>query len=268
MPKVSVIMPVYNTSKFLKESIESILFQDFQDFEFIILDDASTDNSYEILEQYAWKFPNIKLIRNEKNKWISYTRNLLISQAQTDFIATQDSDDISLPWRLRIQYEFLLNNPDFWAVSGNNIIIDEDWTQIWYRKYSDNISDVILKKSPLSNPSSLFRKNIFEKLWGYEEWLNYGEDYDLWLKMYYHWYKLKNIDVNFLKLRIRAWQTKSDKLKQTLKNTIYLQEKYVRLWIKASVSDKIYLIFEKILYLFPKIIILWLFKTLEYQRWK
>jgi glycosyltransferase involved in cell wall biosynthesis len=53
MPKVSVIMPVYNTSKFLKESIESILHQDFQDFEFIIVDDASTDNSYEILEQYA-----------------------------------------------------------------------------------------------------------------------------------------------------------------------------------------------------------------------
>ena len=95
MPKVSVIMPVYNTEKYLPQAIESILNQDFSDFEFIILDDCSKDKSFEICQLYAQKDKRIKLFKNKENKWISFCRNKLISLAETNLICSQDSDDIS-----------------------------------------------------------------------------------------------------------------------------------------------------------------------------
>ena len=263
-PLVSVIMPVYNTKDFVWEAIESILNQTFEGFEFIIVDDCSTDGSYEILKEYVNKDERIRLYRNTKNQWISYTRNKLISLATTDYIATQDSDDVSTEIRLDQEYKFLNKNQNYWVVSWNNEIIDEKWKKIWLRKYSDNIPSVILKKSPVSNPTTMFRKSFFEKVWWYEKNLDYWEDYDLWLRFYLKWYKIKSLPLVLLRYRVRKWQTKSDKLKQTLRNTIKLQEKYIDKWIKPSLSDRIYIFLEKCLLMLPSNIILWLFKFLEY----
>ena len=261
---VSVIMPVYNTKDFVWEAIESILNQTFKEFEFIIVDDWSTDGSYEICEEYAKKDKRIRLYKNDKNSWISYTRNRLLSLAETDYIATQDSDDVSCNDRLKLEYEFLSKHNDYWVVAWDNEIIDEEWKKIWLRKYSDNISSIILKKSPVSNPTTMFRKSFFDEVWWYEKNLNYWEDYDVWLRFYLKWYKIKNLDKVLLKYRVRKWQTKSDKLKQTLKNTIKLQEKYIKKWIKPSISDRIYIFLEKCLLMLPSNIILWLFKILNY----
>lgn len=263
--KISVIMPVYNTKKYLKESIESILFQTFKEFEFIIVDDFSTDWSYELLQEYEKKDDRIKLYRNEKNMGISFTRNELIALSNTNLIVTQDSDDISELNRLELQYNFLINNSNYSAVSSNNFIINGNSEIIWKRVYNENIKNIILKKSPLSNPASMFKKDIFLELWWYEDWLNYWEDYDLWLKMYMNWYKLKVLNIFLLKLRIRRWQTKSSKLKETLRNTINLQKKYIKLWIKPSFSDRIYIFLEQILLFLPNMVILKLFKILEYK---
>lgn len=266
--KISVIMPVYNTASFLKESIESILNQTFIDFEFIIVDDFSNDWSYEILKQYQDKDNRIKLSRNDKNMGISYTRNKLISLTSTNYILSQDSDDISLENRLEISYNFLENNLNFWVVSGNNIIIDEKSNIIWYRKYSDDIKNTILKKSPISQPSCMFRKDIFFKLDWYDKSLNYGEDYDLWIKFYHNWYKIKNIDKDLIKYRIRKWQSKSDKLKQTIKNTIFIQKKAIKNWLKPNFWDNIYIFLENILLFLPDSLVLFLFKKLEYKNAK
>ncbi len=269
MPKISVIMPVFNTEKYLDDSIQSILNQSFCDFEFIIVDDCSTDTSFEICEKYAKKDKRIQLYRNKKNMWISFTRNRLISLSQTNYIATQDSDDISEKERLKLCYEFLENNKNYAVVSGNNTIIDEAWKIIWCRKYSDHIENTILKKSPISGASSLFRKDVFEKVWWYDATLNYGEDYDLWLRLFANSYKIKNLQENLLQYRVRKWQTKSNKLKETLKNTLFIQKRAITKYkIKASFSDRVYHFLEKILLLFPDFLILWLFKKLEYKTWK
>jgi glycosyltransferase involved in cell wall biosynthesis len=266
--KISVIMPVYNTEKYVWEAIESILNQSFKYFEFIIIDDCSTDNSYNICKEYAKKDGRIKLYKNKKNMWISYTRNKLISLTNTNYIASQDSDDISLKDRLKLSYEFLEKNNDFWVVSWNNIIINEDWNKIWERIYSNNIEKTILKKSPISQPSSIFRKDIFLEVWWYDKHLNYWEDYDLWCKIFAKWYKIKNLDNFLIKLRIRKWQTKSSKLKQTIKNTILIQKKAEnKYWIKASFWDRIYRFLEYLLLLLPSSLIIYLFKKIEY-RWK
>jgi len=265
--KISVIMPVFNTEQFLEEAIESILKQNFKDFEFIIIDDFSTDNSFNICEKYAKKDARIKLYRNKKNMWISFTRNKLIQFSNTNYIASQDSDDISELNRLELEYNFLENNPDYWVVSWNNIIIDENWKNIWYRKYSNNIKKIILKKSPLSHPSSMFRKNLFFKLWWYDKNLNYAEDYDLWLKFYANNYKIKNLNSNLIRYRIWKWQSKSNKLKNTIKNTLFIQQRAIKqYWINATFSDYMYHFWEKILLCIPDRFVLFLFKKLEYKK--
>lgn len=267
-PKISVIMPVYNTKKYLQEASESILNQSFKDFEFIIIDDASTDWSYELLQEFAKKDLRIKLFRNEKNMWISFTRNKLIELSHTNYIASQDSDDISELNRLELCYNFLENNADFWAVSGNNFIINEDSEIIWKRVYSDDIKNIILKKSPISQPSSMFRKDLFLEVWWYDKTLNYGEDYDLWIKFFIKWYKIKNLDNDLIKYRIRSWQTKTDKLKETINNTIFIQKKAIKNGLNPTFSDKIYIFLEQILLFLPNVIILKLFKILEYKNAK
>ena len=267
--KISVIMPVYNTEKYVTEAIESILNQSFSSFEFIIIDDYSTDWSYEICKKYAKKDSRIKLFRNDENMWISYTRNKLISLTKTNYISSQDSDDVSLKDRLKKSFDFLEKNKDYAVVSGDNIIIDENSKEIWYRKYFDNIEKIILKKSPISQPSSMFRKDIFLEVNWYDKNLNYWEDYDLWCKIFAKWYKIKNLWKKLIKLRIRKWQTKFSKLKQTIKNTIFIQKRASKeYWIKASFSDKIYWFLEKSLLFLPGSLIMYLFKKLEYKKWK
>ncbi len=269
MPRISVIMPVYNTEKYVWEAIDSILNQTFSDFEFIIIDDGSTDTSWKIIQKYAKEDKRIKALKNEWNKGISYTRNKLISLTTTNYVASQDSDDISTSKRLERCYNFLEKNADFVVVSWNNIVIDEEWNVIWKREYSDNIKNVILKKSPISQWSSMFRKDVFEKAWWYDRKLNYGEDYDLWLKIFSKWYKIFNLDNNLYKVRIRSWQTKSDKLKETIKNTIFIQKKAIKkYWLQPSFSDKVYHFLEHCLLLLPNRLILWLFKKLTYKNAK
>lgn len=265
-PLVSVIMPVYNTKDYVWEAIESILNQTFKEFEFIIADDWSTDWSFEICQEYAEKDKRIRLYKNDKNEWLWYTRNRLLSLAITDYIASQDSDDVSMPNRLKLSYEFLEKHKEYWVVWWDTEIIDEEGKKIWYRTYSDNIPNVILKKSPVANPATMYRKSIFEEVWWYtkDKRLDWAEDYDLWLRFYLKWYQIKSINETFLKYRIRTGQTKSDRLKRTLRNTIMLQEKYRKLWIKASISDRIYIFLEKCLLMLPSNLIMWLFKILTY----
>ena len=109
-------MPVYNTKQWVWEAIESILNQTFEDFEFIIIDDYSTDGSYEICKEYEKRDKRIKLYRNDKNEWLCYTRNRLISLTSTDYIASQDSDDISKKDRLESEYMFLSKNTKYSVV--------------------------------------------------------------------------------------------------------------------------------------------------------
>ena len=107
-PRVTVLMPVHNAGQFLNEAIDSILNQSFKHFEFLIIDDGSTDNSAAIIESY--RDPRIRLLRNDRNMGITPTLNKGISLASCELIARMDADDISHPSRLQKQYGFCANN--------------------------------------------------------------------------------------------------------------------------------------------------------------
>ena len=135
-------MPAYNAEKYIGEAIESILNQTFKDFEFIIIDDCSTDKTWEIIQEYAKKDSRIRAFHNEHNLYISKARNLSIELSQCDILAIMDADDNSMPNRLEKQYNLLLNNPDIAVVGAFMEIIDELGKSILIRKYLEKDEDL------------------------------------------------------------------------------------------------------------------------------
>ena len=135
-------MPVFNAAPYLSESIESILKQTLTKFEFIIIDDHSTDNSWKIIKSYAHLDPRIRAYRNRLNLGVSITSNIAISLARCKYLARMDADDISTPDRLEKQYKYLKSNPQTIVVGGQCTIIDEENRVIGFKKFPTNTSDI------------------------------------------------------------------------------------------------------------------------------
>jgi len=130
IPAISVVMAVYNGEKYLRESIDSILGQTYSDFEFIIVDDCSTDSTPAILAEYANSDQRVRVLRNDTNLQMSKSLNVGIAAACGEYIARQDADDVSLPTRFQRQIEFLHDHPDTLALGTGIIIIDEDGREL------------------------------------------------------------------------------------------------------------------------------------------
>ena len=184
MPKISVVMPVYNGEKYLREAIDSILAQTFKDFELIIVDDASTDRTAEIITSYSDE--RIVYLKNDKNLKISDTLNKGIENSHGEYIARMDADDVSLPERLEKQAEFLDTHKEVYLV-GCSIEIFGEETENQKRTFSEDFSKVktdMLFSSPFAHPSVMMRSSLFhgEKL-KYRAEFNGLEDYVLFFEI-------------------------------------------------------------------------------------
>lgn len=184
-PKISVIMSVYNSEKYLYDSINSILIQTMNDFEFIILNDASTDNSKKIIESFNDR--RIKHINNAHNRGLTKSLNVCIKLAKGEYIARMDADDISLPIRFEKQVKILDGDPSIGVCSSNALTIDSSGNIIskpWWQKDNLPIEWKILWGNPIAHPSVIIRKEILIKNnLLYDETLKTAQDYDLWTKL-------------------------------------------------------------------------------------
>jgi len=186
MPKISVIMSVYNGEKYLAQSIESILNQTFKNFEFIIIDDASQDKSLKILKKYAHRDKRIKLLSNKKNMGLTKSLNKGLEQASGKYIARQDADDISLPMRFEMQVAFLENHKSYGIIGNNSYIIDEYGKIIgkFNRPLThNNIVKKMLIDNQLVHSSLMIRKSLFEKFGYYNENYRVAQDYELLIRL-------------------------------------------------------------------------------------
>lgn len=183
LPLVTVIMPVYNGGVYLRDAMESILNQEFSNFEFLIIDDGSTDDSIDIVRSY--KDSRILLICNTSNLGISEAVNRGIENAHGLYIARMDCDDISLPERLKVQVTFMQENPQIDVCGGFIKTLGEKHEQIWpYEAKSDEIKCMLLFRSALANPSVVMRKSIFlDTEIRYNRSFRYAQDYDLWVRL-------------------------------------------------------------------------------------
>jgi len=210
-PKISVVMSVYNGEKHLRESIESILNQTFTDFEFIIVNDGSTDNSLEIITSYDDE--RIKIINNEENIGLTKSLNKAIKQARGVYIARQDADDISLSNRLELQFKFLEKHPEVALLGTGIYVIDENGDEIEKRIMHPNPKRSLLKGNRFIHGSVMFRKSVIDELGAYNETLRYSQDYELWLRLSKE-YDVRNLTVPLYKLRMHKSSILSRKVEE------------------------------------------------------
>jgi glycosyltransferase involved in cell wall biosynthesis len=163
--KISIIMAVYNSENYLSKTIKSVLNQSFKYFEFIIINDGSNDNSRKIINKFKKDDKRIILIDNKENIGLTKSLNKGIKIASGKYIARIDSDDISLPDRLKIQYTFLEKNPKYFLIGGNIIIIDgKDEIIKKERKIINErkLCKFLENKNTISHSTIMFRnKNIY-----------------------------------------------------------------------------------------------------------
>lgn len=237
MPRISVAMSVYNGEKYLREAIESILNQTFNDFEFIICDDASTDSSADIVEEYMNKDKRIILIRNENNLGLASSLNKCINHASGEYIARMDSDDLSLEDRFQKQIMYLDKNPNIAFVGGGVYLFDKHGT--WGKRMSKRTltKENIYKYQPVAHPTTMIRKSVLEKVNGYTvaPYTKRGQDFDLWCKIYSQGYVGENIrdfvlyyreDKDAYKKRLFKYRLDSYKVKKIWRRKLKLPGYY------------------------------------------
>lgn len=180
VPRVTVLMPVYNAEHYLREAINSILAQSFKPFEFLIIDDGSTDRSAEIIRAYT--DPRIRFVRNVQNMGITATLNKGISLASCDLIARMDADDISHPHRLQKQFGYMKRNPRCAMLSTWARVITEDKKFVRLERYRSNLYFYNLTfECWIYHPTVMFRKSSAEEVGMYS--LPYSEDYDFFWRV-------------------------------------------------------------------------------------
>lgn len=185
MPKVSVIMGIYNCEKTLKLAIDSVFMQTFTDWELIMCDDASTDQTANIAEEYVKKYPEkVILLRNIENKKLAYSLNRCLEVAKGEYIARMDADDLNLPTRYEKQVEFLNQHSEYSVVSCRAIIFDEHGNRGIRENEGEPSKDCILTGLPFMHPTIMMRKSAYDLLGGYTvaRWTDKGQDANLWFK--------------------------------------------------------------------------------------
>jgi len=186
MPKVAVIIPTCNRSAYLKRAIESVCAQTYTDYEVIVVDDASTDDTAEVVAQFRDK--PIKYIRHAENKGGSAARNTGITHSQSEYIAFLDDDDEWLPEKLARQVAVLdCGDKSVGGVCTGHFKVDDKSGAIigeWIPLQKENLSKEILKSNCLSTTSSLlFKRKVFEMVGLFDEKLKSFQDYDMWLRI-------------------------------------------------------------------------------------
>jgi glycosyltransferase involved in cell wall biosynthesis len=196
-PKISVLMPAWNSEKYIGEAIDSILAQTFKDFEFIIINDGSTDNTAEIVRRY--KDPRIVFIDNKQNQGLIAVLNQGMDLCRGEYIARMDSDDISLPERFAKQIAYMDANSDV-AVLGTSFQEFGDKHYTCVRNGACGLYD-IARGCKISHPTVMLRKSVFDKYnFRYSEDYEACEDYELWSRVALH-ASIANLPAVLLKYR-------------------------------------------------------------------
>ena len=210
LPLISVLIPTYNVEKYVSEAIESICNQTYINLEIIVVDDCSTDSTFKILTDLATHDKRIKLFRNKENLGIVGALNLALTHANGEFIARMDGDDISLPCRIGILYNYLASNPQIGLVGSQTETMDEEGNSISFPCWP--VSEEKVYKGLRYKMSTvlhywLARTKVYKALNGYR--IPTAEDYDFLLRMLSSGIRFTNVNQCLYKVRIRFGNTAS-----------------------------------------------------------
>lgn len=250
-PLVSVIIPCYNSEKYIETAVHSIINQSYKKIEIIVTDDCSTDKSYEILKELEKIDRRIKVFRNIENLKIVNTLNNMVSLCNGKYIARMDADDISLPSRIEKEVIFLEKNPDIDIVGCNVIHIDEAGNKIRKTilpRTPEQVEKMKIFRTPFYHPAVMIRANVLKEN-KYDLNFLYTEDYELWLRILQK-RKGANLGKRLLKYRIHNYQiSKNQTFRQVSLLTLIFKKYYsdvfnqleadsYGLYVGANIKDK------------------------------
>lgn len=249
MPQISVLMPVYNGEKFVKKTIDSILNQSYTDFEFIIVNDGSTDGTKQVLENC--KDDRIKIFHLEENRGVGFASNFAVEKANCKYIARIDSDDIYHKDKLMLQKEFLDSNQDIALVktlveyfgdekikqterynSIKNILEKDKNSAI----SSEDISKQLYWHICVPNTSIMVRAEVMKEF-GYDD-LRYGEDYSLFYKMNVKGYKMGTVNKKLVNVRVSSESITAKNKEVLYENVFHIKKEIIE---KLFEKGKVYL---------------------------
>lgn len=266
MKKISIIMGIYNNAKTLREAIDSILAQTYTDWEMIMCDDGSSDDTYKIAQEYVEKYPDkFILIKNEKNLGLNKTLNHCLKIANGEYIARMDGDDISLPTRFEKEIAILDNHPEYAIVSTPMIYFDENGD--WGKGKAIEIPRIedFFKHAPFHcHAPCMIRREAFLAVNGYslDKRTLRIEDCNLWFRLYAEGYRGYNIQEPLYKMRDERDAFKRRSLKTRINAVyvvydginrlklpkwyyIYVVKEFFMALIKGLMPFKLYVFFHK-----------------------
>ncbi len=250
-------MPVYNAGRFLVPAIESILKQTYQHFELVIIDDASTDTSWEIIQKYARRYRKrikaVRMIRN-LNRGGDVCANQALEYARGKYIARMDSDDISHPLRLEKQVEFLEAHPQYFLVGSSAYVIDAK-KKIIGEKLEPTSSDEIYRSyftsHPIIHPSCMYRRILKKKKFSYEIKYSANNDYLTFFKFICKNQKFANLEEKLLYYRIHGKNDTFINVREKFLNTLRIRlEMFLKFGYEPSLQQVCMTVLQTALVLF------------------
>lgn len=240
---VTVIMPVYNTEKFVPMSIDSILNQTYTQFEFVIIDDGSKDSSWQIVQTYAEQDSRIVALQNEENLGIVQTLNRGLSIANGKYIVRMDADDISPLDRLEKQVAYMEQNPTVGVLGTNITYIDEDDQPYHQGKLKHELEESVsfiqwslLWRCAIYHPTVMIRKSILDETgYLYKENFKYAEDYDLWTRMMHHT-EIARLHDTIVQMRILSTSISRQHNQVQMNLTIQIRKREIEKYLNTSLS--------------------------------
>lgn len=267
IPQISVIMGIYNCAQTLDEAIESIIMQTYTDWELIMCDDASTDDTYDVARKYCEKNPyKFKLLKNEYNQGLNITLNRCLKEAKGKYIARMDGDDISVSTRLEKETAFLDAHPEYGLVSCLMIRFDETGELARCgAKERPQIPDLLSGGGAFGHAPCMIRKEVYDAVGGYtvDKRLIRAEDTNLWHKIYSKGYRGYNLQEYLYMVRDDMNAAKRRTLRTRLHGTyaiyigckllrlpplfyLYVAKHFIMSVVKCSMPKSIYRYFHKI----------------------
>jgi glycosyltransferase involved in cell wall biosynthesis len=269
-PFVSVLMPVYNAAKYLREAVESVLTQTHRELELVAIDDASRDGSLELLQEYAQNDSRVRVFCQPHNQGIVAARNRAFREASAKavYYAILDADDVCEPDRIAHQVAFLQAHPDYALVGGQTLIIDEASQVIGIRRYPSDYAHIckaITRYNPIAQPAVMLRRSTLPASEPYDAAFPRCQDYELWLRLAAA-HPVANLDRPVLRYRVSGTQGKRTDLRKSLALTLELQRKWLLYPRFRNLWNFVYVAAEHGLLLLPESLVLALFKRVTYSK--
>ena len=239
-PKISLIMSVYNGEDYLAETVESVLCQTFTEWEFIIINDCSTDNTSKILAEYASKDARVKVHTNETNLRLPSSLNKALSLAEGKYIARMDADDICMPDRLQKQYDFMEANPNVDLSSCRFLTLKNGVYSsggCGGKGDSESIKALLLVTNPILHPGIIAKADVIKEL-GYDKNFTCTEDMELWTRFILKDKKVEILPEYLMIYRLHDKQITETTLDKQKKEVVVVQKNYLSSLLKPMTNEQ------------------------------